>query len=212
MILFLDTVSPLPEFSIIEEDKIIYTKKIILNNNEKMSDSIIQCYLSLEKKFSLNSKLTLLVTNTGPGSYTALRVGIAFLSGLALGKKINLIGITCLDLYNYQIAKNKLNLSAFFIASSNNQQFICIYDSLKLNYSIIKIDKQYSFDIGKFLSLKNIYTNDILALNNTNIFNNISKKEIRFDEIVLNNLSIIRNLPRKEIINPIYISDNKILN
>ena len=28
----------------------------------------------------------------------------------------------------------------------------------------------------------------------------------------LNNLSIIRNLPRKEIINPIYISDNKILN
>ena len=50
MILFLDTVSPLPEFSIIEEDKIIYTKKIILNNNEKMSDSIIQCYLSLEKK------------------------------------------------------------------------------------------------------------------------------------------------------------------
>ena len=103
MILFLDVVSSLPEFSLIEDNKVFFSKKILTNNLDKMSDYIIPAYIDLEKKFSLDKKLKLLVTNTGPGSYTALRVGIAFLSGLGIAKNINLIGLSCIDLFCYEI-------------------------------------------------------------------------------------------------------------
>ena len=81
MILFLDTVSPLPEF--IADNKIILSKKIINNHHEKMSDYLIKSYTDLEKKFSLDQKLENLIINIGPGSYTSLRIGIAFFSGLS---------------------------------------------------------------------------------------------------------------------------------
>ena len=55
MILFLDVVSPLPEFSLIEDNKIIFSKKILTNNLDKMSDYIIQVYIDLEKKFYLDN-------------------------------------------------------------------------------------------------------------------------------------------------------------
>ena len=38
MILFLDTVSPLPEFCLIEDNKIIFSNQILSNQSEKMSD------------------------------------------------------------------------------------------------------------------------------------------------------------------------------
>ena len=53
MILFLDTVSPLPEFSLIEDNKIIYSKKILTNDFDKMSECIIPAYIDLEKNFLL---------------------------------------------------------------------------------------------------------------------------------------------------------------
>ena len=90
MILFLDTVSPLPEFSLIADNKIILSKKIINNHHEKMSDYLIKSYTDLEKKFSLDQKLENLIINIGPGSYTSLRIGIAFFSGLSMSYKIDL--------------------------------------------------------------------------------------------------------------------------
>jgi len=93
MILFLDTVSPLPEFSLIEDNKVIYSLKILNNDHQKMSDYIIPAYNDIDKIYSLSNKLELLLVNTGPGSYTALRVGIAFLAGLSMSRNIKFIGI-----------------------------------------------------------------------------------------------------------------------
>ena len=126
MILFLDIVSPLPEFSLIEDNKIIYSKNLLTNKLDKMSDCILPAYIDLDKKFSLNKRLRLLITNTGPGSYTSLRVGIAFLSGLSTALNINLIGLPCTDLFCYAIKKEELNSSAIYISSSSNQKFICL--------------------------------------------------------------------------------------
>ena len=59
MILFLDTVSSLPEFSIIEDNKIIHSNQILSNPNEKMSEFLIPSYLSIEKQYNLKSQLQL---------------------------------------------------------------------------------------------------------------------------------------------------------
>ncbi|MDC0037343.1 hypothetical protein OAJ30_01555 [Alphaproteobacteria bacterium] len=209
MILFLDTISPLPEFSLIEDNKIIFSKKIINNHHEKMSDYLIKSYTDLEKKFSLDQKLENLIINVGPGSYTSLRIGIAFFSGLSLSYQIELKGIPCVDLYKYLISKDDLLLTGIYINSANNQKFICIYDEKKEYYNIHKIE---SFNEIENFKLKKIISNTELNKNNLNLFKNIQYQSTSFKEIIIKNLDAIMKLENSKIIEPIYISNNKILN
>ena len=209
MILFLDTVSPLPEFSLIGDNKIIFSKKIINNHHEKMSDYLIKSYTDLEKKFSLDQKLENLIINIGPGSYTSLRIGIAFFSGLSISYQIDLKGIPCVDFYKYVISKDDLLFTGIYINSANNQKFICIYDQKKEYYNIHKIE---SFNEIENFKIKKIVSNTELNKNNSNFFKNIKYQSISFKEIIIKNLDAIMKLENSKIIEPIYISNNKILN
>ena len=209
MILVLDTVSPLPEFSLIGDNKIIFSKKIINNHHEKMSDYLIKSYTDLEKKFSLDQKLENLIINIGPGSYTSLRIGIAFFSGLSLSYQIDLKGIPCVDFYKYVISKDDLLLTGIYIHSANNQKFICIYDQKKEYYNIHKIE---SFNEIENFKIKKVISNTELNKNNSNLFKNIKYQSISFKEIIIKNLDAIMFLESPKIIEPIYISNNKILN
>ena len=209
MILFLDTVSPLPEFSLIGDNKIIFSKKIINNHHEKMSDYLIKSYTDLEKKFSLDQKLENLIINIGPGSYTSLRIGIAFFSGLSMSYQIDLKGIPCVDFYKYVISKDDLLLTGIYIHSANNQKFICIYDQKKEYYNIHKIE---SFNEIENFKIKKVISNTELNKNNSNFFKNIKYQSISFKEIIIKNLDAIMRLESPKIIEPIYISNNKILN
>ena len=209
MILFLDTISPLPEFSLIADNKIIFSKKIINNHHEKMSDYLIKSYTDLEKKFSLDQKLENLIINIGPGSYTSLRIGIAFFSGLSLSYQIDLKGIPCVDFYKYLISKEDLLITGIYINSANNQKFICIYDEKKEYYNIHKIE---SFNEIENFKIKKVISNTELNKNNSNFFKNIEYQSISFKEIIIKNLDAIMSLESPKIIEPIYISNNKILN
>ena len=209
MILFLDTVSPLPEFSLIADNKIIFSKKIINNHHEKMSDYLIKSYTDLEKKFSLDQKLENLIINIGPGSYTSLRIGIAFFSGLSMSYQIDLKGIPCVDFYKYVISKDDLLFTGIYIHSANNQKFICIYDQKKEYYNIHKIE---SFNEIENFKIKKVISNTELNKNNSNLFKNIKYQSISFKEIIIKNLDAIMRLESPKIIEPIYISNNKILN
>ena len=209
MILFLDTVSPLPEFSLIGDNKIIFSKKIINNHHEKMSDYLIKSYTDLEKKFSLDQKLENLIINIGPGSYTSLRIGIAFFSGLSLSYQIDLKGIPCVDFYKYVISKDDLLFTGIYINSANNQKFICIYDQKKEYYNIHKIE---SFNEIENFKIKKIISNTELNKNNSNFFKNIQYQSTSFKEIIIKNLDAIMKIENSKIIEPIYISNNKILN
>lgn len=212
MILFLDTVAPLPEFSIIEDNKIIYCKKIIKKEGNKMSDSIIPSYNDLDSKFCLDQNLKLLITNTGPGSYTALRIGISFLSGLSISKKINLIGVSCFDLFNYIILEDdNLQTSAFFITSSNNQRFIYLFNSKANKYKVYKIEKDNMLESENIPFINTIYTNDELGLLGIDSLKNINIKKIFFNKIVKLNIKKILSIPIQDIVNPIYIANNKLL-
>lgn len=212
MILFLDVVSPLPEFSLIEDNKIIFSKKILTNSFDKMSDCIIPMYIDLEKKFSLDKRLELLITNTGPGSYTALRVGIAFLSGLSLAKNVNLIGVSCIDLFRYAIKNEEFRSSVIFITSSNNQNFFCFYSLKENEYIIHKIENDDNLFALHKLSIKNIFINSDLPKSQLKFVNNIKCTKIGFCNLVNKNIKKIIALPKQDIIEPIYISNNKILN
>ena len=57
MILFLDTASPLPVFSVIEENKVIRSIQILSKNSKKISDCIIPAYFTLQNQLQENDKI-----------------------------------------------------------------------------------------------------------------------------------------------------------
>ena len=88
MLLFLDIISSIPEFCVIDDNKIILQQKITHSETDKLSDNIIQSYIEIDKRLNLTKNLKKISTTIGPGSYTSLRVGSAFISGLMISRNI----------------------------------------------------------------------------------------------------------------------------
>ena len=212
MILFLDTVSPLPVFSVINENKVIKSIQILKKNSNKISDCIIPAYFTLQNQLQIYDKIEKLVVCTGPGSFTALRVGIAFMYGLSIAKKISLIGTSCTDLLQFTISKSYEKKTLMIICSSNNQNFIAISSNKNDKCLINKIDVKHH-------SVKIDYSKYSYCISNSKLSSNIVKiigkkicQQTNFTEIVRLNLKNILSLPIKSIVEPIYISDNKLFN
>ena len=210
MILFLDTVSPLPVFSVINENKVIKSIQILKKNSNKISDCIIPAYFALQNQLQINDKVEKFIVCTGPGSFTALRVGIAFMYGLSISKKISLIGISCTDLLQFTISKSYAKKTLMIICSSNNQNFIAISSNKNDKCLINKIDVKHD-------SVKIDYSKYSYCISNSKLSSNIVKiigkkicQQTNFTEIVRLNLKNILSLPMKSIVEPIYISDNKL--
>ena len=210
MILFLDTVSPLPVFSVIEENKVIKSIQVLSHNSKKISDCIIPAYFTLQNQLQANEKIEKLIVCTGPGSFTALRVGIAFMYGLSISKKISLIGISCSDLLQCVIPKSYEKKTLMIICSSNNQNFIAISFNKSHKYLISKIDdKLHSMKID-YNQYRYCITNSKLPSNIVNVLGKKICQQTNFTEIVKSNLTNILSLPIKSIVEPIYISENKL--
>ena len=118
-------------------------------------------------------------------------------------------GIPCVDFYKYIISKDDLLFTGIYINSANNQKFICIYDEKKEYYNIHKIE---SFNEIENFKIKKIISNTELNKNNSNFFKSIKYQSISFKQIIIQNLDAIMKLENSKIIEPIYISNNKILN
>ena len=210
MILFLDTVSPLPFFSIIKENKVIKSIQILSKNSKKISDCIMPAYFTLQDQLQVNDKIEKLVVCTGPGSFTALRVGIAFMYGLSISKKISLIGVSCADLFQFTIPKSYEKKTLMIICSSNNQNFIAISSDKSHKYFINKIDtKVHSMKID-YNQYSHCITNSKLPSNIAKVLGKKICQQTDFTEIVKFNLKNILLLPKKSIVEPIYISENKL--
>ena len=125
MLLFLDVISPIPEFCVIDDNKVILQEKIIQNETDRLSDNIIQSYIEIDKRLNLTQNLKKISTTIGPGSYTSLRVGSAFISGLMISRKIPYYPLSIEDILNFNSKKLSKNNSGVFITSSNNQEFLC---------------------------------------------------------------------------------------
>ena len=201
MILLLDVSSLIPEFHLINENKIVHSRKIIQNINQKLSDNIIPTYVEINNTYNLFNNITKLIITIGPGSYTALRVGASFISGISYSMNLPIAVISTETMYNFIYKKNK-QIGIYF-ESSNNQKF--------LSYK-----KDLIFSHEKIENNKYILPNSISHIfYNTNAPEFINKEIIThaysLKEIVLKNLNKL-NFKKNIIIKPIYISNNALLN
>ena len=125
MLLFLDVISPIPEFCVIDDNKVILKEKIIQNETDRLSDNIIQSYIEIDKRLNLTQNLKKISTTIGPGSYTSLRVGSAFISGLMISRNIPYHPLSIEDIINFKAIQHSKENLGVYITSSNNQKFLC---------------------------------------------------------------------------------------
>ena len=203
MLLFLDVISSIPEFCVIDDNKVILREKIIQNETDRLSDNIIQSYKEIDKRLNLTQNLKKISTTIGPGSYTSLRVGSAFISGLMISHKIPYYPISIEDILNFNSKKSSKNNLGVFITSSNNQEFLCFKNKdNEMEYNKIENNK---CSIPKHIEL--------ILFNKTQINVNNKLEQIQFSFFGefyknYNNLNFKKNI----IIKPIYISNNQLLN
>ncbi len=201
MFLLLDVVSPIPEFHLINEKKIIDSIKITNNTDQKLSDLLIPTYLEINKAHQLSKNLKKLIITIGPGSYTALRIGASFIAGLSQSMNLPVGVISTETIYN-NLYDSQKQIGIYF-KSSNNQNFFSYKKNLEFIHE--KIDNKhyiiptsvsylfYNFELPKFIECK--IKSEYFSLT-MNVTEN------------LQNLKFNKNL----IIKPIYISNNTILN
>jgi tRNA A37 threonylcarbamoyladenosine modification protein TsaB len=203
MLLFLDIISSIPEFCVIDDNKIILRQKITQSETDKLSDNIIQSYIEVDKRLNLTKNLKSISTTIGPGSYTSLRVGSAFISGIVISRKIPYYPLSIEDIINFNSLKHSKKNLGVFVTSSNNQEFLCY--KIKDNKM-----KYYKIENNKYSIPKDI---DLILFNKSKINENNKLEQMKFSffEEFFNNY---KNLTFKNniIIKPIYISNNQLLN
>ena len=201
MFLFLDVASPIPEFYLIKDKNIIVSLKIIENNDEKLSDNIIPKYLKINEKYNLNANLTKFIITTGPGSYTALRVGASFIAGLSQSMGLPVATLSTENMFDFLYNRN-MN-SGIYFQSSNNQNFL----TFKLDEKFVHQKVENSNFIYPEHIANVFYNLKFPNLNNQSLLSEpFSIQDILLSNI--NNLEFAENI----IIKPIYISNNIILN
>ena len=201
MFLFLDVASPISEFHLINDKKIIDSIKITNKTDQKLSDLLIPTYLQIDNDYNLSKKLKKLIITIGPGSYTALRVGASFIAGLSQSMDLPVAVISTKTIYKYLSDTNK-QIGIYF-ESSNNQKFFLYQKNSE--YINVKIENQ-NFVIPELISY--IFYNQSLP----KFIDNKIKSEM-----FLIKMNVLENLHKLEfnknlIIKPIYISNNSILN
>jgi len=201
MFLLLDVVSPIPEFHLINDKKIIDSIKITDNNDQKLSDLLIPTYLEIDTTYKLSDNLKKLIITIGPGSYTALRVGASFIAGLSQSMNLPVSVVSTLTIHNHLLEPR--NHIGIYFESSNKQKFF----SYQKNHQFIheKIDDR-SYKIPESVS-KLLYNYTLPNFINTKIESEIFSIKINIIEN-LDKLEFDNNL----IIKPIYVSNNTILN
>ena len=201
MFLLLDVASPIPEFHLINDKKIIDSIKILDKNDQKLSDLLIPTYLEIDTAYKLSENLKKLIITIGPGSYTALRVGASFVAGLSQSMNLPVSAVSTLTIHNH-LPEPRNHIGIYF-ESSNKQKFF----SYQKNHQFIheKIDDM-SYTLPDSVS-KLLYNCTLPNFINTKI----ESKIFSIKNNVIENLDKIK-FDKNLIIKPIYISNNTILN
>ncbi len=207
MNLLLDIISPLPEFSVFDDNKIIISKKIGESAHTKLSESIIPSFLKIDKTLNFSKNLKSIIVTTGPGSYTALRVGVSFIMGQFYSNDVKLAALSGEDILNFLKISGQKNYG-IYLTSANNQSFVC-YKLHNKTYKEVKIENN-NFDEFEDLSLiDTLYYNEKI-LNKKNL-NSLKQIKCTLKKTIIKNYFRLKYIKRS-IVKPVYISNNYKLN
>ena len=181
-------------------DNKFFFKKIQTNliKNEMLASDILSFFQ--EKEVKINNKFSLIV-NSGPGSFSSIRIALAVAKGIKLVKKVNLYS------YNYFL----LNAAPYL---SKEMRIVSIQKTKNFYYYIeINFKDYFTFTMPEKVNSACLQKKDSIIVApieiiNDEIFNNISQKKIEIAQFKLENIEILieNNLLENELIKPLYLS------
>ena len=153
-----------------------------------------------ENKVRIDNKFSLIV-NSGPGSFSGIRIALAVAKGIQLVNKVNVYS------YNYFL----LNAAPYL------DQKMRIISIQKTNnfyyYSEGKYNEGFNFTIPEKIISSSWKKKDSIVIVphetiNDEIFNNISQKKLKIAQFNLKNIEILvkNNLLENKLIKPLYLS------
>ena len=157
-------------------------------------DFIKEHNIEIEQNFSI-------MVNSGPGSFSGIRIALAVTKGIQIVKKINIFSFNSFLLNAAPHLKKKENLIS--IIKTNNFYY----------FSEGKILENYSFTLPIKLDLSSLKENNSLVvisedIKNEEITKYIDKKKVCNAEFDLKNVDILieNNLLENKLIKPLYLS------
>ena len=144
-----------------------------------------------------------IVIIVGPGSYTGIRVGIAFVLGISLSLNTNIIPLSLFDVLDLEVDKRRFKKRVILVDSNKNHEW----------YFCKKNDFKESFDIGVAsnseleLFSENDYSLFCYDASDVNSLAGVSIEMLGFDyQLIFDNIEVLNKV--KQGLEPLYIKKN----
>jgi tRNA threonylcarbamoyladenosine biosynthesis protein TsaB len=134
MILSLETSAKVCSVAIHDQEKLIATKEIHIEQSHASKLAVLIDEVIKESAIKVN-QLSAVAVSSGPGSYTGLRIGTSTAKGLCFALDIPLLSIGSLELLAYQMSKqNSLNAYLCPMIDARRMEVYCevVDSSLKV--------------------------------------------------------------------------------
>ena len=181
-------------------DNRFFFKKLQTNliKNEMLAVDILS-FLK-ENNVKINNKFSLIV-NSGPGSFSGIRIALAVAKGIQLVNKVNIYSYNHFLLNAAPYLKKEIKIVS--IQKTNNFYYYS-EGSFKDKYIFTKPEKVNSNCLKKEGSIIVVPQ----EMTNNEIFNDISPKKIKTTKFNLENIEILinNNLLENKLIKPLYLS------
>ena len=181
-------------------DNKFFFKKIQTNfiNNEMIVSDILT-FLK-ENNVKINKKFSLIV-NSGPGSFSGIRITLAVTKGIQLVYKINIYS------YNYFLlnAAPYLNKKIKIISIQKTNKFYYYSEGSFKDHYIFTAPKKINFNFSDKENFIIVVPQEII---NDEVFSSINQKKIKIARFNLKNIEILveKNLLENKLIKPLYLS------
>ncbi len=146
----------LPEELVIQIEENPFFHKF--SESEKPAENLARITSEILSKNNLQiNNLNYVIVTTGPGSFTGLRIGIAYAKSLVqFNKNIKLIGLNLLEVAKWKFGKNA------FLDARNNRSFILEDDKLivKNNSEIENFESYQNANVLNVIDLINYVKNN----------------------------------------------------
>ena len=153
-----------------------------------------------ENKVKINNKFSLIV-NSGPGSFSGIRIALAVAKGIKLVNKVNVYS------YNYFLlnAAPYLNKKMKIISIQKTNNFYYYSESNYKDHYTFSTPKKMDLDYLQELDCVIVIPQEAI---NDKLFKNISIKKIKIAQFNLKNIEILveNNLLENKLIKPVYLS------